>query len=120
MGRAIGIDLGTTNTVVAAVNEGRAVTLEDEQGSRLIPSVVAFLQNKDVLVGQPAKERRYNDPANTVYSVKRLIGRPWSSPEVQQARTRFAFELCEGAKEATMVSIRGEKYALPEVSAFVL
>ena len=120
MGRAIGIDLGTTNTVVAAVRDGRAVTLEDEAGSRLIPSVVSFLQNKEVIVGQAAKERRYNDPSNTIYSVKRLIGRPWGSPEVQQSRQRFPFELCEGAKDTTMVSIRGEKYALPEVSAFVL
>ena len=120
MGTAIGIDLGTTNTVVAAVRDGRAVTLDDEQGRRLIPSVVSFHPSGQVLVGQPAKERRYNDPSNTVYSVKRLIGRPWKSQEVQESLTRFPFELREGPKETTMAVVRGEQYALPEISAFVL
>jgi molecular chaperone DnaK (HSP70) len=75
MGAAVGIDLGTTNTVVAAVREGRAVTLPDENGRRLIPSVVSFHPNGSVIVGEGAKERRLIDPQNTVYSVKRLIGR---------------------------------------------
>jgi molecular chaperone DnaK len=120
MGTAIGIDLGTTNTVVAAVRNGRAITLEDEHGRRLIPSVVSFHPNGQVLVGQPAKERRYNDSTNTIYSVKRLIGRPWKSPEVQESLTRFPFELREGPRESTMALVRGEEYALPEISAFVL
>jgi len=120
MGAAVGIDLGTTNTVVAAVRDGRAVTLADEDGRRLIPSVVSFHPNGNVLVGESAKERRLIDPANTVYSVKRLIGRSWQSDEVQQARGRFPFELKEGAKNSTLVVARGENYALPEISAFVL
>jgi molecular chaperone DnaK len=120
MGTAIGIDLGTTNTVVAAVRDGRAITLEDEHGRRLIPSVVSFHPNGSVLVGHPAKERRYQDAANTIYSVKRLIGRPWKSPEVQESRTRFPFDLREGPKESVMALARGEEFALPEVSAFVL
>jgi molecular chaperone DnaK len=116
----IGIDLGTTNTVVAAVRDGRASTIEDEEGSRLIPSIVAFHPNGSVLVGRTAKERRYMDPTSTIYSVKRLIGRPWSSTEVQESRTRFPFDLLEGPKDSTMVVARGEQYALPEISAFVL
>src|SRR5258706_6546875 len=120
MGVAVGIDLGTTNTVVAAVRDGRAVTLADEEGRRLIPSVVSFHPNGSVLVGEGAKDRRLIDPANTVYSVKRLIGRSWQSEEVQQARGRFPFELKEGAKNSTLVMARGENYALPEISAFVL
>ena len=120
MGVAVGIDLGTTNTVVACVRDGRAVTLPDEEGRRLIPSIVSFHPNGSVLVGESAKDRRLIDPANTVYSVKRLIGRSWASDEVQQARGRFPFELREGAKNSTLVVGRGETYALPEISAFVL
>ncbi|HEY2516914.1 MAG TPA: Hsp70 family protein [Polyangiaceae bacterium] len=120
MGIAVGIDLGTTNTVVACVRDGRAVTLADEDGRRLIPSIVSFHPNGTVLVGEGARDRRLIDPANTVYSVKRLIGRSWASEEVQQARGRFPFELKEGAKNATLVVARGETYALPEMSAFVL
>jgi len=120
MGVAVGIDLGTSNTVVAVVRDGRAVTLADENGSRLIPSIVSFHPNGSVLVGESARERRLNDPTNTIYSVKRLIGRSWASDEVQQARGRFPFELREGAKNSTLVVARGETYALPEMSAFVL
>src|SRR5580704_13874113 len=120
MGVAVGIDLGTSNTVVAAVRDGRAVTLADDEGRRLIPSIVSFHPNGSVIVGENAKERRLIDPANTIYSVKRLIGRSWASDEVQQARGRFPFELREGAKNSTLVVARGETYALPEMSAFVL
>ncbi len=120
MGAAVGIDLGTTNTVVAAVRDGRAVTLADAAGRRLIPSIVSFHPGGGVLVGEAAKERRLIDPSQTIYSVKRLIGRSWSTPEVQAARARFPFELVEGAKNSTLVAARGETYALPEISAFVL
>jgi molecular chaperone DnaK len=120
MGIAVGIDLGTSNTVVACVRDGRAVTLPDENGHRLIPSIVSFHPNGSVIVGDSAKERRLIDPSNTIYSVKRLIGRSWASDEVQQARGRFPFELREGAKNSTLVVARGETYALPEMSAFVL
>src|SRR5271156_5666066 len=120
MGTAVGIDLGTSNTVVACVRDGRAVTLADENGGRLIPSIVSFHPNGSVLVGESAKERRLIDPTNTIYSVKRLIGRSWASDEVQQARGRLPFELREGVKNSTLVVARGETYALPEMSAFVL
>jgi molecular chaperone DnaK len=120
MGIAVGIDLGTSNTVVACVRDGRAVTLADDEGRRLIPSIVSFHPNGSVLVGDSAKDRRLIDPANTIYSVKRLIGRSWGSDEVQQARGRFPFELREGSKNSTLVVARGESYALPEMSAFVL
>ncbi len=120
MSVAIGIDLGTTNTVIAAVQNGRAVTLPDDRGDKLLPSIVSFHPSGNVLVGTSAAERRLVDPENTVFSVKRLIGRSWSSQEVQQARTRFPFDLVEGAKESVLVRARGETYALPELSAFVL
>ncbi len=120
MGHAIGIDLGTTNTVVAAVVDGVAVTLEDEQGRRLLPSVVSFHPSGTVLVGDAARERRLIDPENTVFSVKPLMGRTFDSDEVKAARGRFPFQFTEGAKSSTMVLARDVGYALPEISAFVL
>src|ERR1700730_13770177 len=120
MSVAIGIDLGTTNTVVAAVVDAVAITLEDEQGRRLLPSVVSFHPSSTVLVGEPARERRLIDPENTVFSVKPLLGRSFDSDEVVAARKRFPFHLTQGAKNSTMVLARDVGYALPEISAFVL
>jgi molecular chaperone DnaK len=120
MGLSVGIDLGTTNTVVGVVRGGVAATVADPQGHRLIPSVVSFPASGPVLVGRDAQEKRLNDPANTVYSVKRLIGRAWSSPEVQAARATLPFELREGVQGGTQVTVRTNTYSLPEISAFVL
>ncbi len=120
MGLAIGIDLGTTNTVVAAVVDGVAITLADEHGARLIPSIVSFPSPGQAVVGNAALERRFTDPYNTIYSVKRLIGRPWNSPEVQENRSRFPFTLAEGPKESVTAMAHGTAYTLPEISAFVL
>ncbi len=116
----VGIDLGTTNTVVACVRGGRVHVLADEQGRRLQPSVVSFHPSGEILVGHRAKERRVLDAKNTVASVKRLIGRAWKSPELDQARQRFAFELKEGPGHGPLVLARGQEYTLPEISAFVL
>ena len=100
MSHAIGIDLGTTNTVVAAVVDGVAVTLADEQQRRLLPSVVSFHPSGTVLVGDAARERRLIDPENTIFSVKPLLGRPFDSDEVIAARGRFPFQFTEGAKNS--------------------
>jgi molecular chaperone DnaK len=116
----VGIDLGTTNTVVACVRGGRVHVLPDEQGRRLLPSVVSFHPNGDVLVGYPAKERRVVDAKNTIASIKRLIGRAWGSDEIRRARQRFSFELKEGPGQGPLVVARGQEYTLPEISAFVL
>ena len=118
-GPVIGIDLGTTNSVVAVADTNGARLLSGEEGS-LIPSVVSFHPSGDVLIGAPAKERRLLDAENTVYSVKRLIGRPFTSYEVKEARERFAFELSEGPSGGVLVTARGETYTLSEISAFVL
>jgi molecular chaperone DnaK len=120
MGTAVGIDLGTTNTVVAAVRDGVASTLADPDGYRLLPSIVSFHPSGHVLVGRPAMERRLSDPASTVHSVKRLIGRAWDSEEVQRARARFPFEMREGPKGSIVAVAGGQEYSLPEISAFVL
>src|SRR5690349_17408357 len=116
----LGIDLGTTNSVVAVAEGTRVQVLADGDGNRLIPSVVSFHPQGDVLVGYAARERRLLDARNTVYSTKRLIGRPWGSPEVQRAQERFAFQLQEGPNKGVLVSARGESYTLAEISAFVL
>ncbi len=116
----VGIDLGTTNTVVAAVRGGRATALKDEGGRALLPSIVSFPPNGHALTGHEAKQRRTVDPENTVFSVKRLIGRSWDSEQVQKARKRFPFELVEGPGRSALVSARGQSYTLPELSAHVL
>ncbi|MBX3208014.1 MAG: Hsp70 family protein [Labilithrix sp.] len=116
----VGIDLGTTNTVVGCVRAGKVHVLADEKGVRLLPSVVSFHPNGEVLVGGAAKARRVIDAKNTVYSHKRLIGRSWGSPEITQARQRFAFELREGPGQGPLVHARQQDYTLPEISAFVL
>jgi molecular chaperone DnaK len=116
----VGIDLGTTNTVVACVRNGRVHVLADEQGRRLLPSVVSFPPNGEILVGHNAKARRAVDAKNTIASVKRLLGRTWNSPELEKARKRFAFEMKEGPGQGPLVVARGKEYTLPEIGAFVL
>jgi molecular chaperone DnaK len=120
MAPVVGIDLGTTNTVVAAVRDAHASALADIEGQILIPSVVSFHPSGAVLVGREAKQRRGIDGANTIYSVKRLIGRSWDTEEVRKAARRFPFEMREGPGQAALVVARGETYTLPEISAFVL
>ncbi len=117
---AVGIDLGTTNTVVSAVKDGWPVTLVDSEGRRLLPSVVSFHPSGKVLVGHSAKDRRIVDPTSTILSVKRLIGRPWDSPEVQRAIKSMPFEIAAGDGQEVQVVARGERYTLPEISAFIL
>ena len=119
MSITLGIDLGTTNSV-CAVADSRGGAVIQENGSRLIPSVVSFHPNGTVLVGSEARERRIVDAAHTVFSIKRLIGRPFDSPEVQAARQKLPFALVEGVARATLVEVRGERYALAEISAMVL
>ncbi|MBN1606331.1 MAG: Hsp70 family protein [Polyangiaceae bacterium] len=120
MTSVVGIDLGTTNTVVAAQRGQHVVTLADEGGRTLIPSIVSFCANGSVQVGEPARQNRLNDPTATVYSIKRLIGRSWASDEVRLARERLPFQMEQGPGQAPMVAVRGQTYALAEISAFVL
>ncbi|WP_053233465.1 Hsp70 family protein [Sandaracinus amylolyticus] len=116
----LGIDLGTTNSVVAITDGQHARVLADPDGNRLVPSCVSFTPEGQVLVGHAARERRLVDAENTVYSVKRLIGRPFTSPEVQRARERFAFAIEPSRTGGVQVKVRKGTYALPELSALVL
>ncbi|HJL25377.1 MAG TPA: Hsp70 family protein, partial [Polyangiaceae bacterium LLY-WYZ-15_(1-7)] len=119
-GPVLGIDLGTTNSVVAVAGDAGIDVLTTPEGHRLIPSVVSFHPSGEVLVGRAARDRRLLDAQNTVYSVKRLIGRPFESREVQRAKERFAFEFAPSASGGVLVASRGETYTLSEISAFVL
>jgi molecular chaperone DnaK len=117
----VGIDLGTSNTVVAhADDQGNLRVLADDQGYKIHPSVVSFHPNGGVVVGAAAKQRKVIDPQNTIYSVKRLIGRAYSSPEVQTAKTRAPFQIKEGANQLPMIATRAGEFAIPEISAIVL
>ena len=87
MGKIIGIDLGTSNSVVAAVISGVPLVIPDENGSRIHPSIVGFLATGNVVVGGKARDLRVVDPLNTVYSTKRLIGRPYYSEEIRSAQS---------------------------------
>jgi molecular chaperone DnaK len=116
----LGIDLGTTNSVVAVALDGKVQVLSSPEGERLYPSVVSFHPGGDVLTGYPARERRLVDASNTVYSIKRLIGRPFGSEEVRRASERLPFSFAEGPTGGALVVARGETYTLPEISAFVL
>ena len=117
----VGIDLGTSNTVVAhASAAGNVTVLSDDAGYKIHPSVVSFHPNGGVVVGAAAKQRKVIDPQNTVYSVKRLIGRGYNSPEVQTARARVPFQIKEGPNAAPVIATRGGTFAVPELSAIVL
>ena len=116
----LGIDLGTTNSVVAVAEGDQVRVLPGPDGQPLIPSVVSFHPSGEIIVGAAARERRLLDARNTVYSVKRLIGRPFRSEEVRRACERFPFELAEGPTGGVLAVIRGDHYALSEISAFVL
>lgn len=117
---AVGIDLGTTNSVVAIAQGGQPRVLTTADGAGLIPSVVSFAANGQTLVGAPARAARTQDPENTVFSVKRLMGRPFDSEEVRRAAARFAFQLDRGSDQSVLVKTRAGTHTLPELSAFVL
>ena len=116
----VGIDLGTSNTVVAHASERDVRAIVDADGRPLIPSVISFHPSKAVLVGYPAKDRRVIDSKNTIASVKRLIGRTWGSPEVEEARKHLPYELRAGRNRSLQILAREQLYSLPEISAFVL
>lgn len=120
MDAVIGIDLGTTNSVVATVRNNRVEVIPDSYGNRLHPSVVAFVPNGDVLVGHAARARRHIDPRNTIYSAKRLIGQSIRNPLVRLALSTLPYQIGEGQNEQPMIVVRGRRYSVPEVSAFVL
>ncbi|NCO67319.1 MAG: molecular chaperone DnaK [Nitrospirae bacterium CG_4_10_14_0_8_um_filter_41_23] len=120
MGKAIGIDLGTTNSVVAVVQAGEPVVIPNQEGTRTTPSVVAFTEKGERLVGQIAKRQSITNPENTIFSIKRLMGRKYNTPEVEHARKRLPYKIVEASNGDAHVEIRGKRYSPPEISAMIL
>ncbi len=120
MGKIIGIDLGTTNSCVAVMEGGTAKVIENSEGDRTTPSIVAFVENGEVLVGQPAKRQAVTNPTNTLFAVKRLIGRKFSEDVVTKDSKLVPYTISEADNGDAWVEALGNKMAPPEVSARVL
>ncbi len=120
MGKAIGIDLGTTNSVVAVMMGGEPVVIPNQEGNRTTPSVVAITEKGERLVGQIAKRQSITNPENTIFSIKRLMGRKYNSNQVEHARKRLPYKIVDAPNGDAHVEIRGKKYSPPEISAMIL
>ncbi len=120
MSKVIGIDLGTTKSVAVVMEGGTTQVIPNQEGMRTTPSVVAFTNKGEILVGQIAKRQALTNPQNTFYSVKRLVGRRFDSPEIQVARKMLPYEIVEAANGDAYVQIEDRVYSPPEVSAVVL
>src|SRR5574337_588315 len=122
MGKIIGIDLGTTNSVVAVMEGGEPAVIPSAEGGRTVPSVVAFTKSGERLVGQVAKRQAITNPANTVYSIKRFMGRRWDDPEVKRTRELVPYKVERDTKnDGVKVALTdGKSYTPPEISAMIL
>jgi molecular chaperone DnaK len=120
MGKIIGIDLGTTNSCVAIMEGGKAKVIENSEGDRTTPSIVAYTEEGEILVGQPAKRQAVTNPHNTLYAVKRLIGRQFKDDVVQKDIKMVPYKITKADNGDAWVEVRGEKMAPPQVSAQVL
>ncbi len=119
-GRTVGIDLGTSNSVVCAVIDGEAVVIPDREGRTIQPSVVSFLPDGRTVVGRAAKSRMVIDPTSTVYSIKRLIGRPFYAPETRLACESYAYAIMRGEDDNPRVTIRNQQFSPEEIEAIIL
>jgi molecular chaperone DnaK len=117
-GKVIGIDLGTTNSVVAVMEGGEPVVLVNQEGSRTTPSVVAFTKDGERLVGQVAKRQAVTNPENTIFSIKRFMGRKYE--EVAEEARRVPYKIVRAANGDAWVEVRGKQYSPPEISALIL
>ncbi|MEP7067377.1 MAG: Hsp70 family protein, partial [Gemmatimonadota bacterium] len=116
--KVIGIDLGTTNSVVAVMEGGDPVVIPNSEGGRVTPSVVAFTKDGERLVGQVAKRQAVTNPQNTIFSIKRFMGRKIS--EVQEETKRVPYKVVSGANDVAMIEVAGKRYSAPEISAMIL
>jgi molecular chaperone DnaK len=120
MSKVIGIDLGTTNSCVAIMEGGKPRVIENSEGDRTTPSIVAFTKDDEVLVGQSAKRQAVTNPQNTLFAVKRLIGRKFDDPVVQKDIKMVSYQIVKADNGDAWVEVRGKKMAPPEISARVL
>ena len=119
MGKVIGIDLGTTNSCVAIMEGANAKVVENSEGARTTPSIVGFTDDER-LVGQPAKRQAVTNPSDTLFAVKRLIGRQYNDPMVTKDKKMVPYNIVEGSNKDAWVEAKGEKYSPSQVSAFIL
>ncbi|MBN2148232.1 MAG: molecular chaperone DnaK [Anaerolineales bacterium] len=120
MGKIIGIDLGTTNSVVAVMEGGEPIVIPSAEGERLVPSVVAVNKNHERLVGRVARNQAVVNPENTIFSIKRFMGRKYDDPEVQRALTRVPYRVAKAPNGDVRVVLDGREYSPPEISAMIL
>ncbi len=120
MGKVIGIDLGTTNSCVSIMSGGEPVVIANAEGARTTPSVVAITEKGERLVGQIAKRQAITNPENTIFSVKRLMGRKFRSQQVTDAAKRLPYKVSEGDNGDAHVELRDKRYSPPEISAMIL
>src|SRR6266566_5120088 len=120
MPKVIGIDLGTTNSVVAVIEAGEPTVLENSEGSRLTPSIAAATKSGERLVGQIAKRQAITNPENTIYSIKRLMGRKYDDPEVQRTMKSVPYKITRASNGDVRVVMGGREYSPPEISAMIL
>lgn len=120
MAKVIGIDLGTTNSCVAISEGGQTKVIENAEGARTTPSIIAYLDDNEILVGAPAKRQAVTNPKNTIYAVKRLIGRKFDDAEVQRDIKSMPFQIVKANNNDAWVEVHGEKLSPPQVSAEVL
>ncbi|GER90392.1 hypothetical protein KDW_45540 [Dictyobacter vulcani] len=120
MAKVLGIDLGTTNSAAAVIEGGEPTMLENSEGSRLTPSVVAITKSGERLVGQVAKRQAVTNPENTVFSVKRLMGRKFDDPEVQRSLKEMPYKITRASNGDVRIMLAGREYSPPEISAMIL
>jgi len=120
MAKIIGIDLGTTNSVVAVMEGGDATIIPSAEGSHLIPSVVAISKSGERLVGDVAKRQAVTNPENTIYSIKRLMGRKFEDPETEKTKKLVPYKIVRAANGDAWVEMAGKQYSPPEISAMIL
>src|SRR5436853_4815180 len=120
MAKVIGIDLGTTNSVVSVMEAGEPTVLDNNEGSRLTPSIVAITKSGERLVGQVAKRQAVTNPENTIFSIKRLMGRKYDDPEVQRTMKSVPYKITRAANGDVRVVLSGREYSPPEISAMIL
>ena len=120
MAKIIGIDLGTTNSCVAVLENGEAKVIENSEGTRTTPSIVAFTKDDEVLVGQSAKRQAVTNPKNTLFAIKRLIGRKFKDDAVQKDIGMVPYTIAEADNGDAWVEIKGDKKAPPQISAEIL
>src|SRR5213080_5599445 len=120
MAKVIGIDLGTTNSVVAVMEAGDPIVLDKSEGSRTTPSIVAITKGDERLVGQVAKRQAVTNPENTIYSIKRMMGRKYDDPEVQRTMKNVPYKITRAPNGDVRVVLGGREYSPPEISAMIL